>query len=351
MKKILLCLVLVTSNFVISQTYSGPESVEYDQANSRWLVGNTSSHQILARATNGTLSVLATGLVSGPYGIEIVGDVVYCCSGASIKGYSLSNGTNVFNLNIGGSFLNGLTHDNSGNLYVTDFSAKKILKVNIAAQTFSTIASNLVQTPNGIVFDEANNRCVFVNWGSNAPIKAIDLTTNAVTTLVTTTLSNCDGISKDSSGNYLVSNWGLQSVVRFANNFVGAPTTVATGLSSPADIFVNTSNVLAIPNSGNNTVTFVDLNLNVNQNLVSNSIKIVPNPVDATSVIAFNLAETKSYSATLFDVSGKLVTSLFENKSVKNDTILLGNLGLVSGTYFLVLTSDSESEVLSVLVK
>jgi len=58
-----------------------------------------------------------------------------------------------------------LPHDNAGNLIVTDFTAKVIYKLNIAAETSSSIASNLVQSPNGIIFDEANNRCVFVNWG------------------------------------------------------------------------------------------------------------------------------------------------------------------------------------------
>lgn len=149
-----------------AQTYSGPESAEFDYANDRWLIANTTSHQVLARNSAGVLTVFATGLVSGPYGIEIVGDALYCCSGASVKGYSLATGANVFNLNVGATFLNGMTHDNSGNLYATDFSAKKIFKINIATQAFSAVASSLVQSPNGIIFDEANNRCVFVNWDS-----------------------------------------------------------------------------------------------------------------------------------------------------------------------------------------
>jgi hypothetical protein len=45
--------------------------------------------------------------------------------------------------------------------------------------TDSIIASGLVKTPNGIVYDAANNRCVYVTWGSNAPINAIDLSTYA----------------------------------------------------------------------------------------------------------------------------------------------------------------------------
>ena len=165
-EKLLLYTFLFFTLIAFAQTYSGLESAEFDYANDRWLIANTTSHQVLARNSAGVLTVFATGLVSGPYGIEIVGDTLYCCSGASVKGYSLATGANVFNLNVGATFLNGMTHDNSGNLYATDFSAKKIFKINIATQAFSAVASSLVQSPNGIIFDEANNRCVFVNWGS-----------------------------------------------------------------------------------------------------------------------------------------------------------------------------------------
>lgn len=255
--RLLLLILLFSSACVYAQTYSGPESVEFDYANRRWLIGNTGSHQILSRDSLGVLSVLVNSTTSGPYGIEIVGDTVFCCSGGSIKGYLLSNGAPVFNLNVGGGFLNGLTHDDAGNLYATDFSAKSIIRINIAAQTYSTLASSLPNTPNGIVYDAYNNRCVFVNWGGNAPIRAIDLATNAVTTLVTTTLGSCDGITRDGIGRYYVSNWSGQSIARFDSGFVAPPATVVSSLSNPADIFYNVvDDTLGVPNAGSNTVTF-----------------------------------------------------------------------------------------------
>ncbi|HPD54378.1 MAG TPA: hypothetical protein PLI08_10565, partial [Bacteroidia bacterium] len=61
----------------IGQSYNGPESAEFDYVNRRWLIGNTSSHQILSRDSLGNLSVLVNSTTSGPYGIEIVGDTVF----------------------------------------------------------------------------------------------------------------------------------------------------------------------------------------------------------------------------------------------------------------------------------
>ena len=307
MKLIYTIALLLISLTVSSQTYSGPESAEFDVANNRWLIANTSSHQVLARDSVGTLSIFVSGLGSGPYGIEIVGDTLFCCSGASIKGYSLTTAAQVFNLNLGASFLNGLAHDDSGNLYATDFSAKTIYKVNIAAQTDSIIASGLVQSPNGIIFDQPNNRCVFVNWGSNAPIKAINLSTYAVSTIISTTLSNCDGVARDGQGRYFVSNWGAQSVVRYDSDFVAPPTTVGTGLSSPADIFYDvTHDILAVPNSGNNTVTFLDFNTTGIDEQSNDAMSVAyPNP--ASSFLTIEIADENIGTLLIYNSTGQLV--------------------------------------------
>ncbi|MGV9004641.1 T9SS type A sorting domain-containing protein [Flavobacterium sp.] len=356
MKNIYLLLFTLLSSSIFSQSYSGPESVEYDFANNRWLIANTSSHQVLARNSAGVLSVFASGLVSGPYGIEIVGEVLYCCSGSSIKGYNLSDGANVFNLDVGGSFLNGLTHDNSGNLFVTDFSAKKIIKINIATQTFTTIATSLSQSPNGIIFNEATNSCVFVNWGSNAPIKSVNLDTNVVTTLLSTTLSNCDGIAKDASGNYYISNWGMQNVVKYNSNFSNTAEIVTSGLSNPADIFINTiDNVLGIPNSGNNTVTFFtlpSLSAPSFDNSILNSVIIYPNPITELSVLKVELPKEMKVMAKIIDIQGRIIADLISKDTVlQNGSIQMNTNSLNSGIYFVVFSANEISKTLSFIVK
>ena len=71
-----------------AQTYNGSESVEFDAANNRYLVSNTGSGQILARAANGTLSVFKSGISPAPYGLEILANTVYaCCGGTWMKSW------------------------------------------------------------------------------------------------------------------------------------------------------------------------------------------------------------------------------------------------------------------------
>jgi hypothetical protein len=274
MKKTLFLLVCILQCSVIfSQSLNGPESIEWDATNTRWLIGNKGNGTILARSESGTLSNFVTGIPSGPYGIEILGDVLYSCEGGFIRGYNLTSGANVFTLNLNATFLNGLTSDGNNNLYATDFSAKKIFKIDVNAVSFTTLASGLAKTPNGIFYDGENNRCVYVTWGSNAPIMAIDLTTNVTSTILSTTLSNCDGITRDSCGNYYVSSWGNNKLNKFDASLTGTHTVLPTVLSSPADLdcrFGTTADVVGNTNS-NNTITLTQINLPVAEIVYGNA--------------------------------------------------------------------------------
>ena len=98
--------ILILAVTINAQSLSGPESIEYDAANNRYLVSNTSSGQILARSANGSLSVFKSGISPAPYGLEILGNRVYACCGGFIKGFNLQTGAQEFNLNLGGTFLN-----------------------------------------------------------------------------------------------------------------------------------------------------------------------------------------------------------------------------------------------------
>jgi hypothetical protein len=258
MKKLILLITILCSNFIQAQTYNGPESIAFDAVNNRYLISNTANGRILARAANGTLSIFKSGISPAPYGIEIVGNTVFACCGGFIKGYDLSDGTQTLNVNTGATFLNGITSDGYVNLFATDFSSQKIYRINTSTSSFNVMAQNLVQSPNGIVYDQANNRLVFVNWGSNAPIKALSLTDSVVTTIATTTLGNCDGLAWNGLDTWYIAAWTGQKIVKYDRDFANAPITIATGMSSPADIYYNqVTDTLAIPNSGNNTVAFL----------------------------------------------------------------------------------------------
>lgn len=297
-----------------AQSFNAPESVEFDGANHRWLVGNNGAGTVSSDYPNSALAVpFSTGnpMTTGPHGIEILNGVLYCCDGAYIKGYDLATGNSVFNLNLGATFLNGLTSDGTTYLFATDFSGKKIYRINPAANAFNLMTST-IKTPNGIIYDAANNRCVFVTWGSNAPIQAMSLADSTISTMTTTTLSNCDGITRDLAGYWYVTAWGNNSLNRFTPSFT-TPTVVMSGLSSPADISINTNgDSIGIPNSGGTTVVFYT---NITTSIFAheqNPISIYPNPANDRLRINFATELTEA-TVQLFDAQGKCVRAFEMN--------------------------------------
>ena len=241
-----------------AQVYSGPESVEFDSTTSCYYISNTTSHKIVKRNPNGTTQVFATLTGTGPHGLEIVAGKLFACNGATVKVFDLNSAVQLANISLtGAAFLNGITHIENGSVFVTDFNAKKIYRINPNTYGFNVMVANTSQTPNGIIYDFVNNRLVYGTWGAPAKINAVSLTDSVQTTLVTTTISNIDGICMDSLSNFYVTNWGSNSLVMYPAGTFAPAVTLLTGLSNPADICYNfRGDTIGIPNSGNNTVVF-----------------------------------------------------------------------------------------------
>lgn len=262
---LLLCALPATST---AQSLQGPESIEFHPRLNRTLVSNTSGGNILARASDGTLSVF-TSAPSNPYGIELMAGTLFVLDAGALKGYDIDSSTQVMNLSLpGAGFLNGISSNGIDTVYVSDFSNQTITIVDvtdlqnpIASAPISTAPS----TPNGVVFDRTANRLLIATWGSNAKILSLDLGTSATpVTLIQTTLGNIDGIALDCEGSIHVAAWSSCGASggclrRFDPPFAlnSPPQVVANGLGSPADIdYGRNTGDIAVPQSGNNTVSF-----------------------------------------------------------------------------------------------
>lgn len=262
--------------------YSGPESVEYDPVGDRYFVSNTNNGKIRQRDQAGTVVDFVT-VSPAPYGIEIMGDTLFACSGGTVKGYLLGTGAQVFNLNLGGSFLNGITTDGDF-LYVTDFGANAILKVDVANNSFSPLASPTF-TPNGIVYDPVGDRLVVVAWGGSAPITAVDKSTGTLTPLITTSLSNIDGVTIDCFGRFITADWGSDHLTAFEPDFLSPGINLgATGIANPADLdFDDAHGRVCVPNTSTNTVTLFEIPgciSGVHGDERMNAVSVAPNPTE-----------------------------------------------------------------------
>lgn len=325
---------------IFAQSYSGAESVEFDYANNRYLVSNTTTKQIIARASNGSLSVFAT-LSIAPYGIEIVGDTLYCCTSTSITALNLNTGAQIFNqiIQTGSVFLNGITHDPNGNLYMTGFSSKKVYRFNTSTRQSNVFVNNTVTTPNGIIYDNydgINPRLVLAGWGTPATVKSISLSDSSVSLLVNTPFGSIDGIAKGKNGNFYISCWSNNTIQRYDSTFASAPTAmVTTGLSSPADIFYNQiSDTLAVPFGSN--VNFYYFGTLTGQ-LITGNVNfgnLFPNP--SNGIINFTLPKNQFTNIEIRIMetgSGKIVYTKNMNLNGENGTLNLKENSIANGNY------------------
>jgi flagellar hook assembly protein FlgD len=356
----LLSLVFVSSS---NAQYSSPESVTYDPIGKAYYVSNTSSSNIVKRTQDGSTSVFVN--VGGSiHGITYYNGKVYVANGTRVRGYDLSNASEIMNVQItGASFVNDVAIDSTnGMLYASDFTVRRIYKINTNTSTFSIWVGLLSRQPNGLYVDKVRNRLLACTWGASAVVYGIPLNdSNNIQTLITTTTGNCDGISLDRNDHVYISSWSPQAVNRYDINFsLPAVTVVSSGLSNPADIYVNRwTDTLAIPNAGNNTLGLVQLTIPTN---ISDPVSQVedyklyqnyPNPFNPVSNIEFAISNFGFTELTIYDINGKEVDKLMnENLSPGNYKVQWNASDFPSGVYYYKLsTSDFSETKKMILVK
>ena len=247
---------------------NGPESVEYDSLHNRYLVSNWYNATIVQIDSLGRQKIFNSDLAgygSNMGGLHIYNGTLYAatCYGSlpGLWGFDLMTGDTVANRYIFGMILpNDITSDTSGFLYITDVEANKIYKVNPIDMTFSTFVRSGLNNPNGICFDRRNNRLLVVSNGYHSPVQAVSLIDSSVSVVVATDVGNHDGITEDCFGNFYISSWGFHTIYRYDSSFLEPPQLISSGLSGPADIFVDKkNNILAVPNIFGNRIDFIEL--------------------------------------------------------------------------------------------
>jgi len=336
-----------------AQALTGIESVEYDAVNHRFLVSN-GNNIIQVNGDGEPVAEFGTA-PAADYGMEIMGDALYAIVGSSVKAYDLTTGEQVSSIAISGAeFLNGMASDGDHRIWVSDFNAKTIYEIDfsdLAAPSFIQVVDNTVSTPNGICYDQDNDRLVFVNWGSAAKIKAITLDGSyTVTTLATLngtagmpSLGNIDGIDNDDYGNYYIATWSPNRITKFNSDFTIDETITVAGLSSPADIaYAEEIDTLAIPNAGNNTVLFVGFSPVSVEMTEENPLAFscYPNPLTDKSVLMFTLNRGAVTRISIMDTQGRIVDTILEEYfPAATHKVVPGELDLSAGNYLWHITS------------
>jgi len=329
--------------FAFAQVFKG-ESVEYDAASQRFLTSDDGT-SIVQRTADGAISYFGTGL-KAKYGMEIMQGRLFALTVTTLYAYDLATATQLAAIPIpGATFLNGLASDGDSLLWATDFTTGKIHKINVSdlqQPVVTTIVPVYGGTPNGLVYDAANNRLVVASWGNNAQIKAVDLATNLVSTITTTSVSNIDGIDMDGQGNFYIASWSPDRIIRYNADFSASEVITVSGLNNPADISYATAiDTLAIPNTAGNNILFVGFSpVSPVQNTDEAPVDfaISPNPVTEASQLVFDSKISGVAYCSIYGETGSLVfQTSFNVVAGSENRLSLRGFQAVPGMYTCVL--------------
>jgi sugar lactone lactonase YvrE len=335
-----------------------PESIVYDSLNNRYLVTCWGNGRIVEIDSTGNQSLFETGFYN-LLGNHIDGNALYVSSNAGVQGFDLSTGSEVLHVAISGvGQIDGLTSDDSGHLYVVDGIRRRIYKVNIANQTYTTfVNSGLPAFPQDCIFDREHNRLLVVAWAAAAGIQAVSLEDSSVSTVVTTSFGYFDGITKDQYGNvYVASHSGNGEIYVYDNDFSNHPELVSSGHNEPAGLgFNNRDNIIAVPNFAASTIDYIPYtptSIEDKLNILPRNFTLsqnFPNPFNPSTTIRFSIEEKGSGSLSIFDVRGRIVKTFPVRGSGSHAFVWDGrddtNQPVGSGIYFYRLKTATDSHI------
>lgn len=189
-----------------------PESALFDAANKRLIVSNIVGNPGEADG-NGYLSVLSldgktvarhwTDGMDAPKGMAISGGKLYVADITRVRVVDLASGKLVSTIDVPNAvFLNDMTSDQSGKVYVTDMLADAIYRIDGNTPELF-IRDAVLASPNGVFAD--GNRLIVASWGKGIKpdfstaepggLLSVDLASKAVSPLPgAQNFANLDGV-------------------------------------------------------------------------------------------------------------------------------------------------------------
>ncbi len=237
----------------------GPEAVRYDPDQNVYFISNFTGGGS-AQDSNGFITkadakgnIIQREFMTGtdnvplhaPRGMFIIGETLWAADILGLHGFDRKTGiqtdfVDLSEFEIG--FLNDVSADANGTIYVTDTGNPRVYKVEDGS--ISVFLDSLPEAPNGITLNPENNRFVLAPWGGDQVFRTFDPDTKDLIEYGTLNGGFFDGL-EFLEKNLLVASQ-LDSSIRY---FDGTNSKILIKTSGrPADIGINTYlNHIAIP--------------------------------------------------------------------------------------------------------
>jgi sugar lactone lactonase YvrE len=248
----------------------GPESALYDAQRDILYVSNVNGEPNAADG-NGFISKLGLDgsiaeleWVSGmdaPKGLAMAGGKLYVSDINKLIEIDIDSGaiSNRYDA-AGAQFLNDVTADDAGNVYVSDMLTNTIYKLS-DGKFESWVQSDDLQNPNGLLAE--GDKLVVGTWGkmtdgfnTEVPghLKSVSLADGAISDMGSATpVGNLDGVESDGKGAYYVTDW-MNGKLFHVDAGGKAEEMLSLGQGSADHEVILDKNLVIIPMMMNNTV-------------------------------------------------------------------------------------------------
>lgn len=204
-----------------------------------------------------------------PKGLDVIGKVLYVSDIDAVRGFDKETGKLLHNIDMkamGALFLNDLTHDDQGNLYVSDttmFVDPKapgtIFKIETNNQHKASVFVRDVAlgAPNGLTIHPRSKRLLANTWGAG---KILEIGPDGKIKIFVEDAAwkDMDGFDYDSMGNLYVSSFTGGTIYRISPDL--KVSVVKSGLTTPADINMDRkNNRLLIPSFDSNVASTLNV--------------------------------------------------------------------------------------------
>ena len=244
------------------QILKTPESVIFDEENDVLYVSNINGKPsqkngkgfISKVGLDGKITELkwTTGL-NAPKGSAIFNSKLYIADidqlveidikkGKILKKYKVTNAI----------FLNDVAVDTSGNVYISDMSSQNSCIYRFDGKDIPVwLKGKDISSPNGLFTEE--DRLIVGNSG-DGKLKAVNFEDKSIR-VIADIGSGIDGIAKNETGNYIISDWmGKTSLIDKNGNVIELLNTTNLGINSADLTYIKNKNLVLIPTFSDNRI-------------------------------------------------------------------------------------------------
>lgn len=278
MRNLLLFTILISGTFAFAQEkgtelikktegFSHPESVVFDEDREFVYISNIGEKEpgdgFISKANidGDVLDLNWITDLNDPKGLLIQDHLLYVSDNTDLVIMDIESGNITSRIEVeGAKFLNDITADEEGNIYISDTGNSSIYILKQGSDEVTQwLSTEELEFPNGLLV--VDDYIYVAAWGSEdgGNLLKVDLDTKEITRISEKPIGNLDGIQLNDNNNFYISDWATGDVYEIDRK--GKSNKILTSETSAGDIlFHSDSGKMVLPMNRQNSVWWYQVN-------------------------------------------------------------------------------------------